>query len=38
VLLILEKGARWTKVEVEGQGDLEGWVSSKYIEPIAPHS
>jgi N-acetylmuramoyl-L-alanine amidase len=38
MLLILEKGARWTKVEVEGQGDLEGWVSSKYIEPIAPHS
>jgi len=38
VVLILEKGARWTKVEVEDQGDLEGWVSNKYIEPIAPHS
>jgi uncharacterized protein YgiM (DUF1202 family) len=33
-LLILEKGARWTKVEVVGQGDLEGWVSNKYIEPV----
>jgi Negative regulator of beta-lactamase expression len=36
-LLILEKGARWTKVEVVGQGDLEGWVSNKYIEPVADH-
>lgn len=37
LLLILEKGARWTKVEVESQGDLEGWVSNKYIEPVATH-
>lgn len=35
LLLLLEKGARWTKVEVEGQGDLEGWVSNKYIERVA---
>lgn len=33
-VLVLEKGARWTKVEVVGQGDLEGWVSNRYIEPI----
>ncbi|MGE3154238.1 MAG: N-acetylmuramoyl-L-alanine amidase [Nitrospiraceae bacterium] len=38
VLLVLEKGARWTKVEVDGQGDLEGWVSNKYIEPVATHA
>jgi N-acetylmuramoyl-L-alanine amidase len=36
VLHILGKGARWTKVEVVGQGDLEGWVSNKYIEPVPP--
>lgn len=36
-LLILEKGARWTKVAVVGPGDLEGWVSNKYIEPVADH-
>ena len=36
-LLILEKGARWTKVAGVGPGDLEGWVSNKYIEPVADH-
>jgi N-acetylmuramoyl-L-alanine amidase len=38
IVIILEKGAHWTKVEVEGQADLEGWVSNKYIEPVATHA
>ncbi len=34
-LIVLEKGARWTKVEVVGRGDLEGWVANKYIERMS---
>lgn len=31
---ILEKGARWSKVDVSNETDLEGWVANRFIEPI----
>ena len=31
VVLLLEAGDRWSKVEVEGPTDIEGWVNNSYI-------
>jgi SH3-like domain-containing protein len=31
---LLESLDRWSKVEVEAENDLEGWVFSKYIRPL----
>ncbi|GKS59891.1 hypothetical protein YTPLAS18_34180 [Nitrospira sp.] len=33
-VFILEKGARWTKVDVSDDTDLEGWVANRFIEAI----
>ena len=33
-LILLEKRDRWSKVDVEEENDLEGWVYNKYIEKI----
>jgi N-acetylmuramoyl-L-alanine amidase len=33
-LALLESTDRWSRVEVQGQNDLEGWVFSKYIRPL----
>ena len=32
-LFLLQKGARWHKVAVEGSHDLEGWVANRFITP-----
>ncbi len=34
VLRLLEPGARWSRVEVAGAGDVEGWVHNAYIERV----
>lgn len=34
-VFVLEKGARWTKVDVSDETDLEGWVINKFIEPVS---
>lgn len=32
---LLEAGARWSKVEVDGPTDIEGWVNNSFIEKVA---
>ncbi|MFO1318684.1 MAG: N-acetylmuramoyl-L-alanine amidase [Burkholderiales bacterium] len=32
---LLEAGARWSKVEVDGPTDIEGWVNNAFIEKVA---
>lgn len=32
ILLLLEKRARWSKVELAEDGDVEGWVHNKFLE------
>ncbi len=31
---VLEKSARWTKVDVSDETDLEGWVANRFLEPV----
>ena len=31
---LLEAGSRWSKVEVDGPTDLEGWVNNRFIERV----
>ena len=31
VVLLLQPGDRWSKVEVEGPTDIEGWVNNTFI-------
>jgi N-acetylmuramoyl-L-alanine amidase len=33
---LLEPGERWSRVEVVGKGDIEGWVSNAHLQPVAP--
>lgn len=33
-LLLVESGERWSKVEVDGPTDVEGWVSNAFIERV----
>ena len=33
-LFLLEKKDRWSKVEVEGESDLEGWVHNRFIKKV----
>lgn len=37
---MLEQGSRWSRVEVDGPTDVEGWVNNAFIEkqPEAPVS
>lgn len=35
VLVLVESGERWSKVEVDGPTDVEGWVSNAFIERLA---
>ena len=34
-VMLLEKSDRWSKVDVQGPNDIEGWVANKYLKPIA---
>lgn len=34
-LFVLEKGSRWTKVDVSDETDLEGWVANRFLEPVS---
>lgn len=33
-LELLEAGSRWSRVEVDGPSDVEGWVNNRFIEPL----
>jgi N-acetylmuramoyl-L-alanine amidase len=33
---LLEAGERWSRVEVVGHGDIEGWVFNAYLQPAPP--
>ena len=33
-LVLLEKRDRWSKVDVEEENDIEGWVYNRYIEKL----
>lgn len=33
---LLEPGERWSRVEVVGKGDIEGWVFNAHLQPVQP--
>lgn len=33
---LLEAGERWSRVEVVGKGDIEGWVFNAHLQPLQP--
>lgn len=34
IVYMLEKRDRWSRVDVEGDNDVEGWVANKFLEPV----
>jgi len=35
-VMLLEKVDRWSRVDVEGPNDIEGWVCNKYLNRVTP--
>ena len=33
-VILLEKVDRWSRVDIEGPNDIEGWVCNKYLNPV----